>query len=320
AAHLPRTCRQRSHCARRQAGADRSHLERASGNGNGPLPRHTQRRRDRGGYHLHASCVGEQGQGARSDRAAVRRNGPALNRAGHARPTTPDHDHDPAPHGAEQGCRRWVFATNRKDIGTMYRVFSPAMLLEGGALALLLRTELFAPGLQFFRPELFNQFTTMHGLIMIFGSLMPAFVVFANWMIPLQIGASDMAFARMNNFSFWLLPIGAILFTVSFFVPGGANAAGWTMYAPLSLQMGPGMDFTIFAVHILGASSIMGAINIIVTVLNMRAPGMTLMKMPLFCWTWLITAYLLLAIMPVLAAAVTMLLTDRHFGTAFFNA
>jgi len=235
-------------------------------------------------------------------------------------------DHVPASHGHDDhdhkphGWRRWLFATNHKDIGTMYLIFSFCMLLEGGVLALLLRTELFSPGLQFFQPELFNQFTTMHGLIMIFGAIMPAFVGFANWMIPLQIGASDMAFARMNNFSFWLLPIGAILFTVSFFVPGGANASGWTMYAPLSLQMGPGMDFNIFAVHILGASSIMGAINIIVTILNMRAPGMTLMKMPLFCWTWLITAYLLLAIMPVLAAAVTMLLTDRHFGTAFFNA
>jgi cytochrome c oxidase subunit 1 len=145
-------------------------------------------------------------------------------------------------------------------------------------------------------------------------------VGFANWMIPLQIVPRTWPFARMNNFSFWLLPVGAILFTASFFVAGGAPAGGWTMYAPLSLQMGPGMDFTIFAVHILGASSIMGAINIVVTVLNMRAPGMTLMKMPLFCWTWLITAYLLIAVMPVLAAAVTMLLTDRHFGTHFFNA
>ena len=232
----------------------------------------------------------------------------------------PHAGHDEHAHHVPHGWRRWVFATNHKDIGTMYLIFSFCMLLEGGTLALLLRTELFEPGIQFFQPELFNQFTTMHGLIMIFGAIMPAFVGFANWMIPLQIGASDMAFARMNNFSFWLLPVGAILLTTSFFVPGGANASGWTMYAPLSLQMGPGMDFAIFAVHILGASSIMGAINIIVTILNMRAPGMTLMKMPLFCWSWLVTAYLLLAVMPVLAAAVTMLLTDRHFGTHFFNA
>ncbi|MER1939142.1 cytochrome c oxidase subunit I [Castellaniella sp. FW104-16D08] len=238
--------------------------------------------------------------------------------ADHIPPTVGHDDH--AHHHVPTGWRRWVFATNHKDIGTMYMIFSFCMLLEGGTLALLLRTELFEPGIQFFQPELFNQFTTMHGLIMIFGAIMPAFVGFANWMIPLQIGASDMAFARMNNFSFWLLPVGAILLTASFFVPGGANASGWTMYAPLSLQMGPGMDFAIFAVHVLGASSIMGAINIIVTILNMRAPGMSLMKMPLFCWSWLVTAYLLLAVMPVLAAAVTMLLTDRHFGTHFFNA
>ena len=113
----------------------------------------------------------------------------------------------------------------------MYLIFSFFMLLEGGTLALLLRTELFEPGLQFFRPELFNQFTTMHGLIMVFGAIMPAFVGFANWMIPMQIGASDMAFARMNNFSFWLLPVAAIMLTASFFVPGGATAAGWTLYA-----------------------------------------------------------------------------------------
>ncbi len=160
----------------------------------------------------------------------------------------------------------------------------------------------------------------MHGLIMVFGAIMPAFVGFANWMIPMQIGAPDMAFARMNNWSFWLLPPAALLLVGSFFVPGGAPAGGWTMYPPLSLQMGMGMDMAIFAIHIMGASSIMGSINIIATILNMRAPGMTLMKMPLFVWTWLITAYLLIAVMPVLAGAVTMLLTDRHFGTNFFNA
>jgi cytochrome c oxidase subunit 1 len=129
-----------------------------------------------------------------------------------------------------------------------------------------------------------------------------------------------MAFARMNNFSFWLLPPAALLLMASFLVPGGATGAGWTLYAPLSVQQGMGMDLAIFAIHIMGASSIMGSINIITTILNMRAPGMTLMKMPLFVWTWLITAYLLIAVMPVLAGAVTMLLTDRHFGTNFFNA
>jgi cytochrome c oxidase subunit 1 len=226
-----------------------------------------------------------------------------------------EHHHD-HPHG----WRRWVYATNHKDIGTLYLWFSFIMFLEGGVMALLIRTELFQPGLQFFHPEFYNQLVTMHGLVMIFGAIMPAFVGFANWMIPLQVGASDMAFARMNNFSFWLLPPAALLLTAAFFTPGGATASGWTMYPPLSLQMGVGMDLTIFAVHIMGASSIMGAINILTTILNMRAPGMSLMKMPMFCWTWLITAYLLIAVMPVLAGAVTMLLTDRHFGTTFFDA
>ncbi|TFV90873.1 cytochrome c oxidase subunit I, partial [Oxalobacteraceae bacterium OM1] len=192
-----------------------------------------------------------------------------------------DHSHDHA-HDHPHGWRRWVFATNHKDIGTLYLWFSFIMLLSGGVLALMIRTELFQPGLQFFQPEFFNQLTTMHGLIMVFGAIMPAFVGFANWMVPLQIGASDMAFARMNNFSFWLLPPAAILLVSSFLVPGGATAAGWTLYAPLSTQMGIGMDMGIFAMHIMGASSIMGSINIIVTILNMRAPGMTLMKMPMF--------------------------------------
>ncbi|MEN9765520.1 MAG: cytochrome c oxidase, subunit [Pseudomonadota bacterium] len=228
-----------------------------------------------------------------------------------------DHSHD---HDHPHGWRRWVYATNHKDIGTLYLWFSFTMFIIGGLLALGIRVELFQPGLQFIQPEVFNQLTTMHGLIMVFGAIMPAFVGFANWMIPLQIGAADMAFARMNNFSFWLMVPAAILLVASFFVPGGAVAAGWTLYAPLSLQMGIGMDMGIFALHILGASSIMGSINIITTILNMRAPGMTLMKMPMFVWTWLITAYLLIAVMPVLAGAITMTLTDRHFGTAFFNA
>jgi len=228
-----------------------------------------------------------------------------------------DHDHA---HDHPHGWRRWVYATNHKDIGSLYLWFSFAMLLVGGVNALLLRSELFQPGLQIVEPEFFNQLTTMHGLIMVFGAIMPAFVGFANWQIPLMIGCSDMAFARMNNFSFWLLPVAGALLVVSYLVPGGATAAGWTLYAPLSVQMGPGMDLAIFAVHIMGASSIMGSINIITTILNMRAPGMTLMKMPMFVWTWLITAYLLIAVMPVLAGAITMVLTDRHFGTSFFNA
>ncbi len=225
-----------------------------------------------------------------------------------------DHAHHPS------GIMRWVQTTNHKDIGTLYLIFSLTMFFIGGILAFGIRAELFQPGLQFWRPEFFNQLTTMHGLIMVFGAIMPAFVGFANWQIPMMIGAPDMAFARMNNWSFWLLPPAAILLVTSFFVPGGAPAGGWTIYAPLSTQMGPGMDLGIFALHIMGASSIMGSINIVTTILNMRAPGMTLMKMPLFVWTWLITAYLLIAVMPVLAGAITMLLTDRHFGTNFFNA
>ncbi|MBU6501653.1 MAG: cytochrome c oxidase subunit I [Burkholderiales bacterium] len=231
-----------------------------------------------------------------------------------------DHAHDDHHAHAPTGWRRWVYATNHKDIGTMYLVFASTMFLVGGVLAMLIRLELSEPGAQFFSPEFFNQLTIMHGLIMIFGAIMPAFVGFANWMVPLQVGASDMAFARMNNFSFWLLIPAALMLVGGFFMPGGAPATGWTMYAPLSLQMGMSMDSTIFAIHLMGASSIMGSINIIVTILNMRAPGMKLMKMPMFCWAWLITAYLLVAVMPVLAGAVTMTLTDRHFGTSFFNA
>jgi cytochrome c oxidase subunit 1 len=224
-------------------------------------------------------------------------------------------------HGSHPGgVMRWIMTTNHKDIGTLYLWFSFIMFMVGGVMALVIRTELFSPGLQWVDPDIFNQMTTMHGLIMVFGAIMPAFVGFANWQIPMMIGAPDMAFARMNNWSFWILPFAGSLLITSFFMPGGAPGVGWTMYAPLTVQMGPGMDLTIFAVHLLGMSSIMGSINIMATVLNMRAPGMTLMRMPMFVWTWLITAYLLVATMPVLAGAVTMTLADRHFGTTFFNA
>mgnify|MGYP001553728453 CR=1 FL=1 len=223
------------------------------------------------------------------------------------------HDHHPT------GMMRWLTTTNHKDIGTMYLWFSFMMFLTGGVMALTIRAELFMPGIQIVNPEFFNQLTSMHGLVMVFGAIMPAFVGFANWQVPLMIGAPDMAFARMNNWSFWLLIPAALLLMVSFFVPGGAAAGGWTVYPPLSVQMGMGMDMAIFALHIMGAASIMGSINIITTILNMRAPAMTLMQMPLFVWTWLITAYLLVLAMPVLAGAVTMLLTDRNFGTTFFD-
>jgi cytochrome c oxidase subunit 1 len=161
---------------------------------------------------------------------------------------------------------------------------------------------------------------TVHALLMVFGAVMPAFVGLANWLIPMMIGAPDMALPRMNNWSFWLLPVAFSMLIMTLFLPGGAPAGGWTLYPPLVMQTGDAFPFMVFAIHLMGASSIMGSINVIVTILNMRAPGMTLMKMPLFVWTWLITAYLLIAVMPVLAGAVTMLLTDRYFGTSFFNA
>jgi len=223
--------------------------------------------------------------------------------------------------GPAKGLGRWLFTTNHKDIGTLYLLFSLLMLFVGGAMALVIRAELFQPGLQIVSPHLFNQLVTMHGLAMVFLVIMPSFVGLANWMIPLMIGAPDMALPRLNNWSFWLLVVGGTVLCSTFLLEGGAPATGWTFYAPLSSEYAtPSVTFLIFAIHILGASSIMGALNIIATILNLRAPGMTLMKMPLFVWTWLITAYLLLLAMPVLAGAVTMLLTDIHFGTSFFNA
>ncbi|NDE33319.1 MAG: cytochrome c oxidase subunit I [Gammaproteobacteria bacterium] len=225
------------------------------------------------------------------------------------------HDHGPA-----KGLMRWVTTTNHKDIGTLYMVTSLIMFMVGGAMALVIRAELFEPGMQFVDPMFFNSMTTLHALIMVFGAVMPAFAGLANWMIPMMIGSPDMALPRLNNWSFWLLPFAALMLVSTLFMEGGAAAAGWTLYPPLVLQTGAAFPFTIFTIHILGVSSILAAINIIVTILNMRAPGMTLMKMPLFVWTWLITAFLLIAIMPVFAGAVTMLLTDKFFGTSFFNA
>jgi len=219
-----------------------------------------------------------------------------------------------------RGISRWLFTTNHKDIGTMYLVFALVMFFIGGAMALVIRAELFQPGLQLVDPQFFNSMTTMHALVMIFGVVMPAFTGLANWQIPLMVGAPDMALPRMNNWSFWILPVAFALLLSTLFMPGGAPASGWTMYPPLVLQTGDAFPFLIFAIHLMGISSIMGAINVIATILNMRAPGMTLMKMPLFVWTWLITAFLLIASMPVLAGAVTMLLTDKYLATSFFNA
>ena len=218
------------------------------------------------------------------------------------------------------GIMRWITTTNHKDIGTLYLWFSLIMFFIGGLMALVIRSELFQPGLQFVDPQFFNSMTTMHALVMIFGVVMPAFTGLANWLIPIMVGGPDMALPRMNNMSFWILPFAFSMLLSTLFMDGGAPAGGWTLYPPLSLQTGNAFPFLIFAIHFMGLSSIMGAINVVATILNMRAPGMTLMKMPLFVWTWLITAFLLIAVMPVLAGGVTMLLTDKYFGTSFFNA
>ena len=230
---------------------------------------------------------------------------------------THDDHHD---HGPAKGLMRWVTTTNHKDIGTLYLLIALVNFFIGGAMAMVIRAELFTPGLQVVDPQFFNSMTTVHALVMIFGAVMPAFTGLANWLIPMMIGAPDMALPRLNNFSFWILPFAFTMLLSTFFMNGGGPAAGWTIYPPLVLQMGDGFPFMIFAIHLMGISSIMGSINVVVTVLNMRAPGMTLMKMPLFVWTWLITAYLLIATMPVLAGAVTMLLTDKFAGTSFFSA
>lgn len=225
-----------------------------------------------------------------------------------------DHEH------IQSGLGRWLFTTNHKDIGTLYLLFSLFMFFVGGIMALIIRAELFQPGLQLVDPQFFNQMTTMHALVMIFGAVMPAFVGLANWLIPMMVGAPDMALPRMNNWSFWILPFAFFLLLSTLFIPGGGPAGGWTLYPPLVLQTGQAFPFVILSIHMMGISSIMGAINIIATILNLRTPAMPLMKMPMFVWTWLITAYLLIAVMPVLAGVVTMLLTDKFFGTSFFNA